>query len=182
MRKNVKSPAARRRASTGDVLGLVVMDPPKVPRKWAEHDRKLRELKERLAGEKSSRTESAKDEIPNFSEHMADAATDTYDRDWALAALSSTQSLLYEIDTALSRIYNGTYGVCELTGKSIEAERLKAIPWTRFSAEAQAQIENKGQSNRFQLGQLGGYIRTIQLEDADDFADDTPAGEHREAA
>jgi RNA polymerase-binding transcription factor DksA len=182
MLKNGKKQGSRPRASSGDVLGLVVLAPPKVERKWAEHYRVLSEIKERLMGEKTARTQTAKDRVPSFSEHMADAATDTYDRDWALAALSSTQSLLYEIEEALNRIQNGTYGVCELTGNPIEPARLKAIPWTRFSAEAQAQIETRGQSARFQLGQLGSYDKVVQFGDAEEDPDEAPSAEQREAA
>lgn len=180
MRKNAKTHAARPRASTGDVLGLVVLEPPTVPRKWAEHHNALKELKQRLMGERVSRTESAKSEIPNFSEHMADAATDTYDRDWALAALSSAQNALYEIEQAINRIFEGTYGVCEITGKDIEAARLKAIPWTRFSAEAQMQLEARGQGAKFQLGKLGSYFSNPDAAESDSDSDETT--ELREAA
>lgn len=182
MQNSGKTPGARRRASTGDVLGLVILDKPKVQRKWNEHHTKLIELRERLRGEKSARTESAKHTVPNFSEHMADAATDTYDRDWALAALSSTQNALYEIDEALNRIYSGSYGKCELTGMPIEPERLKAIPWTRFSASAQTQVEAKGQGARFRLGVLGSYQEMGAVTEPDEDLDDTPAAEQREAA
>src|SRR5437667_415062 len=82
--------------------------------------------------------------LPPFSTHMADAATDTYDRDFALSMLSCEQDSLYEIDEALDRIRDGTYGVCELTGKKIEPQRLEAIPWTRFTAEAEKQLEKQG--------------------------------------
>jgi RNA polymerase-binding transcription factor DksA len=53
---------------------------------------------------------------------------------------SFEQEALYEIDAALKRIEDGTYGICELTGKPIPWERLEAIPWTRFSLEAQNQL------------------------------------------
>ena len=50
-----------------------------------------------------------------------------FDRDFALSLLSSDQDALYEIDEAIKRIEKGTYGVCELTGKSIPKARLEAI-------------------------------------------------------
>jgi RNA polymerase-binding transcription factor DksA len=83
---------------------------------------------------------------------MADAATDTYDRDLALGMLSSEQDALYQIDEALDRIRAGTYGVCELTGKPIEAARLEAVPWTRFSAAAEKQMEPESELKRTRLG------------------------------
>ena len=41
----------------------------------------------------------------------------------------------------MKRIEDGTYGICELTGKPIGWKRLEAIPWTRFSVEAENQLE-----------------------------------------
>jgi len=83
---------------------------------------------------------------------MADAASDSYDRDCALALLSSAQEALYQVDQALARIADGTYGICELTGQAIAWRRLEAIPWTRFSLEAAKQIEDCLSPH---LGQLG---------------------------
>jgi RNA polymerase-binding transcription factor DksA len=87
------------------------------------------------------RVEACEDTL-NYSMHMADAATDSFDRDLVLGLVSFEQEGLYEIDAALKRIEDGTYGIWELTGKSIPWERLEAIPWTRFSIEAENQIED----------------------------------------
>ncbi len=157
MKKETKPIQARGRSSTSDILGTPAHSR-KVPLKWAEHHQILTELKERLSGNKQEQSQNAREEVSVFSEHMADAATDSYDRDWALAMASSTQSALYEIDEALNRIANGTYGVCELTGNPIEPERLLAIPWTRFSAAAQSEIEAGGAASRPKLGELGTYV------------------------
>jgi len=96
---------------------------------------------------------------------MADAATDSYDRDCALALLSSAQEALYRIDQALARIADGTYGICELSGEPIERGRLKTIPWTRFSLAAQAQLEARGMANRPQLGKLGSCLKGLDSEE-----------------
>jgi len=91
---------------------------------------------------------------------MADAGTDTFDRDFALGMLSSEQDALYEIDEALNRIRDGTYGKCEVTGKPIEATRLEAIPWTRFSAAAEKQLERDGAVRKTRLGPRETVVRT----------------------
>lgn len=83
---------------------------------------------------------------------MADAGTDSFDRDFALSRISAEQDAVYEIEEAINRILNGTYGICELTGKSIEPARLDAIPWTRFSLEAEEQLEKDGAVRRARLG------------------------------
>jgi hypothetical protein len=61
------------------------------------------------------------------------------------------QDALYEIDEALDRIRTGSYGICELTGKEIERQRLEAIPWTRFSADAEKTLESRGEVRRAHL-------------------------------
>ena len=83
---------------------------------------------------------------------MADVATNSYDRDWALSMISSEQNVLYEIEQALNRIRTGTYGKCEVTGKPIPMERLNAVPWTRFITEAERELEKSGQLERAKLG------------------------------
>jgi RNA polymerase-binding transcription factor DksA len=86
---------------------------------------------------------------------MADSGTDNFDRDFALSLLSSDQDAVYEIEEALKRIEKKTYGVCELTGKPIPRARLEAIPWTRFTVDAQAQLEKEGALRQRRLGALG---------------------------
>lgn len=51
---------------------------------------------------------------------------------------------MHEIESALAKIHSGAYGICELTGNPIEAERLEVLPWTRFTAAAERQLESKG--------------------------------------
>lgn len=122
------------------------------PRKWARYFHRLTLLRDHLLRERGELTADAREEAPQFSQHMADAGTDAYDRDLALSMLSSEQNSLYEIEQALNRIRDGSYGTCELTGKRIARERLEAIPWTRFSAEAERQLERSGAVERTRLG------------------------------
>ena len=102
---------------------------------------RLLRLREAFLEEIHKLKSEAGEENPTYSMHPADAGTDSFDRDLVLGLASFKQEGLYEIDAALERIDEGTYGVCELTGKLIPWERLAAVPWTRFSLEAQKQIE-----------------------------------------
>src|SRR3989442_9961938 len=173
-----KIPQERGKSSTLEILGAA--NGKKVPGRWAEQHHRLTELRERILQEKRAQTENVQAELCTFSEHMADAATDSYDHDCALALLSSAQEAIYEINEALNRIKNGTYGICEASGTRIEAERLKAIPWTRFSLAAQAQLEARGGAYRIQLGELGSCFKGGESQDlADDEAEAT-APVHRE--
>ena len=67
---------------------------------------------------------------------------------------------MYEIEEAIKRIEKNSYGVCELTGKPIPKMRLNAIPWTRFTVDAQAQLERDGALQRRKLGNLGSITGT----------------------
>jgi len=113
---------------------------------------RLLRLREDLTKEIQQLRVEACEDTPNYSTHMADAATDSFDRDLVLGLVSFEQEGLYEIDAALKRIEDGSYGICELTGKIIPWERLEAIPWTRFSIEAENQIEG---AVRPHIGPLG---------------------------
>lgn len=73
--------------------------------------------------------------------HMADIGSDTYDQDFMLGLAENERKQLREIDEALMRIKNGTYGVCLMTGKQIPAARLEAKPWAKYTIEAARQIE-----------------------------------------
>lgn len=144
-------------ASLADILG-VAAEPRKtpaslpsgpVPRKWARYHRLLLELRDHLCEGLDKHTRetlfhSSKEDsgdLSAYSQHIADAGTETFDRDLALSLVSSEQEALTEVMSALERIHNGSYGVCEITGQTISPERLEAVPFTRYSLEGQAEVE-----------------------------------------
>ncbi|MGD9789399.1 MAG: TraR/DksA family transcriptional regulator [Phycisphaerales bacterium] len=81
--------------------------------------------------------------LSNNPQHMADAGSDTYDTTLALDLAAADRKLIREIDAALARIANGTFGVCEITGKPINPERLDELPWARYSIEAAREMERR---------------------------------------
>lgn len=95
----------------------------------------------------SLRSRAEGSEASAFGMHQADAGSDAYDRDFALSLLSQEQDSLYEINEALKRVDNGSYGQCEMSGKPIPHPRLEALPFTRYTVECQAELEKR---NRFQ--------------------------------
>ena len=86
-------------------------------------------------------------ETSAFGMHQADAGSDAYDRDFALSMLSKEQGSLYEIDEALKRIEDGSYGVCEICEKPIKHDRLEALPFTRYTVDCQAELEKRQHHN-----------------------------------
>ena len=145
---------------------------------WQKYYDTLLELRERLLAQMSGLAKESAEELPGYSLHMADSGTDNFDRDFALSLLSSDQDAIYEIEEALKRIERNTYGICELTGKSIPKARLDAIPWTRFTVEAQAQLEREGALRQRRLGQLGTVDSVGAVEvDEEEEAEEKPAKE-----
>lgn len=152
----------------------------KVKPEWQKFYQNLLDLHERLRGQMSGLAKESQAEMESYSLHMGDSGTDNFDRDFALSLLSSDQDAVYEIEEALKRIEKGNYGVCELTQKPIPKARLEAIPWTRFTVEAQAQLEKEGvlrQRNR--LGSLGSVESgsSVDVDDDDGDVEEKPSKE-----
>lgn len=76
--------------------------------------------------------------------HMADIGTDTFDQDFMLGMAENERRRLREIDAALKRIEDRTYGICQMTGKPIPKTRLNAKPWAQYTIEAAREIERGG--------------------------------------
>ena len=151
-------------ATAASILGRPVSSPEvkvkkngevKIKPEWAKFYHRLLELREQLTRQMNGLAKESAQEMAGYSLHMADSGTDNFDRDFALSLLSSDQDAMYEIEEALKRIEKNTYGICELTGKQIPKSRLEAIPWTRFTVQAQAQLEREGALRQRRLGALG---------------------------
>jgi DnaK suppressor protein len=77
----------------------------------------------------------------DISDHPADAGTDNFEQEFSLGLLESERVLLAEIDEALERLDQGTYGICLGTGKPITKPRLRARPWAKYCIEYARMIE-----------------------------------------
>jgi RNA polymerase-binding transcription factor DksA len=168
-------------ASLSDILGYNPAAGPKkenaddIPPKFIRYYKLLLELREHVVSGLDIHTRdtlkrSAKDDsgdLSAYSQHMADAGTDTFDRDFALSLVSSEQDALFEIEDAIRRIRNGNYGICEITGKPIKKERLLAVPFAKYSVEGQAEYERTNRKSAYRGGAFGDTP-----EDAAQFMDD----------
>src|SRR6478609_2786556 len=148
----------------------------KIKGEWAKFHQRLIELRDQLVRQMNGLAKESAQEMAGYSLHMADSGTDNFDRDFALSLLSSDQDAIYEIEEALKRIEKGTYGICELTGKQIPKSRLEAIPWTRFTVEAQAQLEKEGALRQRRLGALGTVdaVGMTEVETEEEEAEEKP--------
>ena len=82
-------------------------------------------------------------DISGHALHMADVATDMYDREFAMGLAANDRELLSNVNDAMMRIEDGTYGICLECKKSIAATRLKALPYTETCLKCQEKLETR---------------------------------------
>ena len=152
--------------------------PRQVPKRWRWHYETLARLRDRLVEERSEALSEAAEPVERHSLHHADSATDEFDQELTLSRLSGEQDALYELEAAMRRILDSSYGVCERTDKRIPAARLKAVPWARFCEEVQARLESTGEITPRHLGTL----RSVRDEPTAAFAESEPTVEEPEPA
>lgn len=94
-----------------------------------EEINKLKESVDDLTG-----TEN--DEYSSAAHHQGNVASEVGEKETLLKLIERNKNKIKEIKAALDRIEKGNYGICEETGQKIQQERLKAIPYARYSVEA----------------------------------------------
>ncbi|MBU0638920.1 MAG: TraR/DksA family transcriptional regulator [Planctomycetes bacterium] len=97
---------------------------------------------------RSSRREAAGD-LSSMPIHMADLGTDNFEHEFTLGLIEGERALLSEIDEALERTENGTFGLCLATGRCIGKARLRATPWAKYCYEYSLAQEQGQQRSRF---------------------------------
>ena len=91
---------------------------------------------------KKSQKEASGD-ISGYTYHMADVATDNYDREFSLGLASNGRRIFYELDDALKKIEDSTFGICEDCKSLIAKNRLKAVPYARLCVKCQEKREKR---------------------------------------
>ena len=84
-------------------------------------------------------------DLSNMPLHMADAGTDQYEQEATLGLMESELRLLKNVNDALTRMNDGTYGVCLETGKPIGMARLEYKPWAKYTIEIVRERERRGE-------------------------------------
>ena len=104
----------------------------------AEHTRQLivseRTRLEGLIRDRETETGSIS-ELSSLDQHQADIGTETFEREKDFSLLEQLEAEISDLDAALRKVDEGTYGRCEVCGKEIEPERLEAMPGTRTCFE-----------------------------------------------
>ena len=91
---------------------------------------------------KQSQKEASGD-ISGYTLHMADVATDNYDREFSLGLASNERDILCRIDAAIQKIKDGSFGFCEDCDKPISKTRLKAVPYAKLCIKCQEAKEKQ---------------------------------------
>ena len=81
------------------------------------------------------------DESKGYSQHQADEGTDDFDRSISLQVSDEEFKILRQIDRALEKIEENTYGQCDITNEEISLARLEAIPYATMTVKAQEMLE-----------------------------------------
>jgi RNA polymerase-binding transcription factor DksA len=113
----------------------------KIPSKWIWHYRMLMALRTRLAGEWTEHMKESAFPLDREPMEFTETASDISEHEVLAAEVALEEGLLHEVDAALLRLREGTFGICEISGKPIPTDRLRALPWTRFTREAAEQRE-----------------------------------------
>jgi RNA polymerase-binding protein DksA len=152
-KKKAPTPPARK-----PVVVAPVNDAPPVIQKSGLTKRDIEQLKRMLMDKRaelvgdmtrmrdealSKNRQDAAGNLSNMPIHMADIGTDNYEQEFTLGLLDSERAILQDIDDALRRIENRTYGVCAATGAPIGLARLRAQPWAKFCYEYMLQRERR---------------------------------------
>lgn len=113
------------------------------PNEIEKYKKRLEEMRAQLSKSIKGSTEQVKsaDETMAYSQHQADQGTDDFDRSINLELMSHDFDLVRQIERALEKIKENTYGICDITGKEIPKKRLDAMPYASMTVEAQEQIE-----------------------------------------
>lgn len=113
----------------------------------SEERERLEAVRSEYAGLHDTSEQASLGELSNLDQHQADIGTETFDRERDLSLLEQVEAELADIEHALERLEEGTYGTCEACGKPIGDERLEAVPAARFCLEDQDKAEDEAGRN-----------------------------------
>jgi RNA polymerase-binding protein DksA len=108
-----------------------------------EEQRRVKAALENLHEEHPGTISDEAGEEAAYDNHLADTATETYDRELDYTLEENSEHVLADIDAALARIEDGTYGICANCRRPIPEERLEARPWATLCIDCQRERERR---------------------------------------
>lgn len=105
--------------------------------------KRLEEMRHQMTNLIRDTSEDVKstDESKGYSQHQADEGTDDFNRTITLEVTSKEFDILRQIERALEKIDEGTYGICDLSGEEIPMARLEALPYAAMTVKSQEKLE-----------------------------------------
>jgi RNA polymerase-binding protein DksA len=119
------------------------MDLTRARRRLEEEKNRLLDLRRQAELGEARATQESLVELSSYEQHLGDQGSDTFEREQSLSLVEQIEASLGEIDRALKRVSEGTYGSCEACGLPIGEERLEARPATRYCVDDQARSERE---------------------------------------
>ncbi|MGG1575670.1 TraR/DksA C4-type zinc finger protein [Fictibacillus sp. NRS-1165] len=124
----------------------------------SELEQNLIKMKEQLQKQQELREnedslQESTGEISSYDNHFGDMGSELNDREMAMALDENQEEILEEVNEALQRIEEGTYGKCMDTGEEISYERLKALPYAKRTVQAQEKADEEGKTDDFEIGE-----------------------------
>jgi DnaK suppressor protein len=109
----------------------------------AKFKKRLEELRDQMTQLVRGVSEDVKvsDESKGYSQHQADEGTDDFNRTISLEVTNKEYNILRQIERALEKIQDNTYGICDITGEEIPIQRLEAVPYATMTVKAQEKFE-----------------------------------------
>jgi RNA polymerase-binding protein DksA len=108
-----------------------------------EKNRVLEEMTDLQKGSLKTSISDASGENSRYSYHLGDVASLSYGREFDMGLSERQQKYLEQIDEALQRIEDGTYGICKVTGEPISIERLEEVPVAKYSVKGKELLERR---------------------------------------
>jgi len=108
-----------------------------------ERKRVLEEMDELQATNLKQSISEASGENSRYSYHLGDVASLSYGREFSMGLAERQQKYLEQVDEALQRIEDGSYGICKVTGETIDIERLEEVPVAKYSVKGKEIMERR---------------------------------------
>lgn len=124
------------------------MDESDARARLGEEQARLAGVKEQLVVDTGETEQESLSELSSVDQHQADTGTETFEREKDLSILESVESELADVEHALRRLDDGTYGICEACGRPIDEARLEAMPAARLCRDDQERAEREGRGVR----------------------------------
>ena len=124
----------------------------KLNKKELEHFKKKLDIERKKVLEEMSELQSRNlmqsisdqsGEVSRYSYHLGDTASLSYGREFSMGLAERQQKYIKQIEQALERIEEGTYGICKVTGELIPTERLEEVPVAKYSVKGKEILEKK---------------------------------------